>query len=124
MEYADLVSLGSLWPRRKMNRNQQLIAAGVAGLALLGAEAYNGSVSRVLRAVRRSGPASRAPPVTCSHQSRPTARAASSELANAHATALHAAQAASQCKQSSARARPEPCMRLRQEHLSSCQPVA
>jgi hypothetical protein len=53
MEYADLVSLGSLWPRRKMNRNQQLVAAGVAGLALLGAEAYNGSVSRVLRAVRR-----------------------------------------------------------------------
>ncbi len=51
MELTDFVSLASLWPRRKMIR--QLVVAGVAGLALLGAEAYNGSVSRVLRAVRR-----------------------------------------------------------------------
>ena len=53
MELADTVSLASLWPRRRMSR--QLIIAG-AGLAVLGAaEAYNGSVSRVLRAVRRCG---------------------------------------------------------------------
>ena len=53
MELADTVSRASLWPRRRMSR--QLIIAG-AGLAVLGAaEAYNGSVSRVLRAVRRCG---------------------------------------------------------------------